>query len=1348
MSHATASHPTPEALTAYGLGKLTDPETEVVARHLSTCADCRRLVEGLPADSLVGLVRSTKQATVLPAADPAHAPTGPGLGQSQLRSPAEPPLPPPADLPPELADHPRYRILRVLGRGGMGVVYEAEHRHMGRKVALKVVSQALVDRPEAVERFNREVHAAAQLIHPNIVTAFDAEQAGSLHLLVMEYVPGQSLAQVVEKKGPLPVVHACHFVRQAALGLQHASEQGMVHRDLKPHNLMVTPKGQVKILDFGLARLAAEKTVRPGLTAEDALMGTPEYLAPEQALDARQADVRADIYSLGCTLYCLLAGQPPFPDGTAMQKIMAHLEKQPRPLAEVRAEVPADLWAVVERMLAKDPTARYQKPVEVAQALLPFIKPGAKPSAGGVSAAPGVSAAGAGTVLGGDTSKVLKLRKEAAEKPPVPTAPAPDEPAAPFANLADAAARPMPAKKAPAMPKPAAAVWFRDWRVLTGAATAVLILGLVGLWAGGVLKVKTPQGTIILENVPDAAKVTVEGPTVTVAQDGKVVTVTAVSEGPYRLKVVQDGQEVWSSADLTVKLGGEPIRIRVPPPGPEDARVVLEIDQPGAELFVDEQKRTNAVPGDYKPVEIKVKPGRHKLRISKAGFEDFTQNVEFRSGKTESIRVRLKLAEDGFVSLFNGKDLTGWEGLGYWSVEDGAIVGSTQPGGVAFNTFLCSKQKYKDFELSFQVKLRGEWAKANSGVQIRSEITDREKFIVKGPQADMGQQFWGSLYGEASGGMMKAADPGLVARVLRWDDFNDYYIKCAGKHVTIKLNGETTVDDDFPNLPDEGIIAWQLHNGPPMEVSFKNIRFKDLSRGGAADGFVPLFNGKDLTGWKTPSERDDNWRVENGVLIGTNPTAANFSLCPTERDDFADFHLRVEARCSDGNFSVVRLPNYMVFINSNNQNSAKTGSLEAALTKWERVVTVREPPVPANQWFIMESIVRGTKIVVKVNGRTTANYAAPERRCERGNIALAVNKTGCVEFRKIEIKELPPTKSGQSTPEAAKVDEAWLKSVAGLSADEQVKAVAQKLRDLNPGFDGKVTPKVEGGVVIGLQLRADQVADLSPVRALTGLRTFECTGSGNNKGKLADLSPLKGLKLTSLNCYLTQVADLSPLQGMPLTSLVCGQTNVSDLSPLRGMPLKTLDMFVTPRVADLSPLKDMPLENLTCCFTQVADLSPLRGMKLRALNIHATRLTPAGLEPVLEMSSLRFVCLGGGKMGGEAMAQLAKLPGLEVLSFLDTRLTDAAFGDLKGMSRLRELWLRSAGVTNEALVHLKEVPSLRKVGLGASTRVTDAGLEYLAGLTNLAELDLTGTAVTDEGVAKLRAALPQCNIKR
>jgi hypothetical protein len=179
--------------------------------------------------------------------------------------------------------------------------------------------------------------------------------------------------------------------------------------------------------------------------------------------------------------------------------------------------------------------------------------------------------------------------------------------------------------------------------------------------------------------------------------------------------------------------------------------------------------------------------------------------------------------------FFNGQNLTGWEGLldQFWSVKDGAIVGSTAPEGIKYNTFLCSKKKYKDFELQFQVKLTP-GKSGNSGVQIRSHIHNMKTFAVTGPQGDMGQQYWGSLYGENFGGMMKAADAKLVKKVLKVEDFNDYYIKCVGKHVTIKLNGETTVDDDFPKMPDEGIIAWQIHGGPAMEVTFRKIQFKEI----------------------------------------------------------------------------------------------------------------------------------------------------------------------------------------------------------------------------------------------------------------------------------------------------------------------------------------------------------------------------------------------------------------------------------------------------------------------------------------------------------------------------------------
>src|SRR5262245_1987694 len=193
-----------------------------------------------------------------------------------------------------------------------------------------------------------------------------------------------------------------------------------------------------------------------------------------------------------------------------------------------------------------------------------------------------------------------------------------------------------------------------------------------------------------------------------------------------------------------------------------------------------------------------------------------------------AVGLTLSVAHAGEKNaLFNGKNLDGFEGLidQFWSVKDGAIVGLTPKEGLKFNTFLCSKNKYKDFEMSFQVKMT---KTGNSGVQIRSKIINKEKYAVGGPQCDMGGQFWGSLYGEQFGGMMKAADAKLVKELVKLDDFNDYAIRVVGKKCTIKLNGKATVDEEFAKMPEDGIIAFQLHAGAQMEVIFRNIQFKEL----------------------------------------------------------------------------------------------------------------------------------------------------------------------------------------------------------------------------------------------------------------------------------------------------------------------------------------------------------------------------------------------------------------------------------------------------------------------------------------------------------------------------------------
>jgi serine/threonine-protein kinase len=268
----------------------------------------------------------------------------------------------------------KYRLLSLLGSGGMSAVYLAEHVLMRRRVAIKVLPRQRVEDSSYLERFHREAQAVAALDHRNIVRAYDVDQEREIHFLVMEYVPGQSLHELVAKNGPVEFVPAAEYMRQAAEGLHHAHRMGMVHRDIKPGNLLLDEKGTVKLLDLGLARFFDEKDEH-SLTVkhDEKVLGTADYLSPEQALNSHTVDLRSDIYSMGCTLYFLLTGHPPFPDGTLAQRLLAHQAKQPRPLQEERPEAPPGLVTVLEKMMAKKPDERYQTAKEAATALLDWL---------------------------------------------------------------------------------------------------------------------------------------------------------------------------------------------------------------------------------------------------------------------------------------------------------------------------------------------------------------------------------------------------------------------------------------------------------------------------------------------------------------------------------------------------------------------------------------------------------------------------------------------------------------------------------------------------------------------------------------------------------------------------------------------------------------------------------------------------------------------------------------------------------------------------------------------------------------------------------------------------------------
>ena len=287
-----------------------------------------------------------------------------------------------------------YLILERLGEGGAGQVFKARHQKMNRVVALKVIRRELLADAEVVGRFYREIQVVSQLDHPNVVHAYDAGPVGATHFLAMEYVEGTDLGRLVKQSGPLPVLQACEYIRQAALGLQHAHERGLVHRDIKPHNLIMSlSDGLIKVADLGLARLSrtANEDLTAALTSANSagsltpqnavMMGTADYLAPEQALDFHKADIRADIYGLGCTFYYLLTGRPPFAGTTLAEKLIKHQQAEPPPIDKLASQVPQALVPVIRRMLAKKPEERYQTPAEVAAALAAVLNVAGLPSA-------------------------------------------------------------------------------------------------------------------------------------------------------------------------------------------------------------------------------------------------------------------------------------------------------------------------------------------------------------------------------------------------------------------------------------------------------------------------------------------------------------------------------------------------------------------------------------------------------------------------------------------------------------------------------------------------------------------------------------------------------------------------------------------------------------------------------------------------------------------------------------------------------------------------------------------------------------------------------------------------------
>ena len=445
-----------------------------------------------------------------------------------------------------------YTILDRIGSGGMGQVFKAEHHRMKRLVAIKTLPAKLMKDPAAVARFQREVEAAAKLRHPNIVAADDADEANGVHFLVMEYVDGRDLASLVKKHGPLPIPLAIDYILQAARGLEYAHSEGVIHRDIKPANLLVDKKSIVKILDMGLARIEADReaATQAELTADGTVMGTVDYMAPEQAVSTRNVDARADIYSLGCTLCYLLTGKPTYCGESLMQRMLAHRESPIPSLHALRSEIPEQLDVIFARMVAKRAEDRYQTMSEVVAELEPFASGAstlARMNAGAASAGPShLSFPSDPTITGRGNAptKVLQTR------------------------LLQSA---LQSQSKPAVGGSRKSLW------ISGIAMAAAVLLATIVW-----ELRSTAGTLVVEiNQPGASlRVLTLGGTVEAAQFAEKGGLSiAIGAGRYRLQVVKAGFRSFAQ-DFSITSGDvQTINVALEPLAPTASAKTSSFEQ-------------------------------------------------------------------------------------------------------------------------------------------------------------------------------------------------------------------------------------------------------------------------------------------------------------------------------------------------------------------------------------------------------------------------------------------------------------------------------------------------------------------------------------------------------------------------------------------------------------------------------------------------------------------------------------------------------------------------------------------------------------------------------------------------
>ena len=999
----------------------------------------------------------------------------------------------------------RYRVIKALGKGAMGMVYLAEDSQLTRQVALKTPHFEQEPTPELLERFYREARAAANLNHPNICPVHDVGQIDGTHYISMAYIDGHPLSAFIGSK-PQSERQILMVVRKLAQALAEAHEHGIVHRDLKPANIMVDRRNEPIIMDFGLARqLQREENVR--ITQSGMLIGTPAYMSPEQ-IDGESSKVgpASDQFSLAVILYELLTGQLPFRG--SLSAVMAQIiTKDPTAPSQLRPDLDLRIEALCFKMLSKDPAKRFASLAVVAEEIAVILRtPGAKQ----------VATTGA--------------------KPPSPT-PAAD------ANVATSGIRQSVTKKSLAAPAVAASLAAKDLASLEELARKCLARHDYDQVIQIVERIPESKRTAGLEEslaaargkadevsflicdideairLKDGARVLRKADELLKIKPGHHRALKAKEEftgygrggaarlgplEPFTRPLNEGGWIPWTALAFGLAVAAVVYAIVVIQLG--KTVVVIDIQDPGISVQIADKGNQIEIftgPGQNK---VEVAPVEQDLKISYAGLEARTKRFELKQGQKALVTVSIVNKEmvvrldhdmlplidqsekagpgkpigqppqaapasiaalpaksvtgqptttplttpaaptpsaaiaatpDGFVPLFNGRDLAGWKTHpsqpGNWRVEKGLLVGS----GAAASHLYSERDNFANFHLRAEVRIN---ERGNSGLVFRSQFGP--KWPAEAPRFPHGYEAHidggnlpsktGSLFvmdgGKGSG---KAVVP-IKETLVPSGDWFTLEVIAQDNHIEIKVNGGKVASRDDSHFAKGHIAVQQIE--PQTVIEIRKLELKELPDTALAEvaapahHFVQLFNGHDLNGWKTHPSQPGNWRIENGMIVGSGP--GQTSHLYTERGDYKDFHLRIEARINAGGNSGVyyrakfgpkypaKQPRWLLAYNAK-LDEKRLGAflLDNGATNGPLMVRTQTPEPPAGRWVVLEVTARGNHIVIKTDGVVTAEYTDDKRHFASGYIALQQHTPQTrVEFRKVEIEELDSAETVHARP--------------------------------------------------------------------------------------------------------------------------------------------------------------------------------------------------------------------------------------------------------------------------------------------------------------------------------------------